>query len=172
VLMNGLKVDPMESAHIAEILEIEKILFPTPWTRTMFEEEVAGRPGPDGPGSYAVVATIDGRVIGYAVAWFIENGVHLMNIAVHREFHRRRIGKRLMNHLIETATAAGQRVILLEVRASNAAARAFYRQFGFRSVGIRPGYYSDNREDAVLMAVDLGVQKERRKREPRKREAT
>jgi len=162
----------MESAHIAEILEIEKLLFPTPWTRTMFEQEVLGRPSPDGPGSYAVVATVDSRVVGYTVAWFIADGVHLMNIAVHREFHRQSIGKRLMNHLIDTAKAAGKRVILLEVRASNAAAHAFYRRFGFRSVGIRPGYYSDNREDAILMAVNLRAQRKQRKREPGKRKTT
>ncbi len=169
--MTGLKLGPMRTTHIAQILEIEKVLFPTPWTRGMFEQEVAEGPSPEGPGSYAVVATIHDRVVGYAVAWFIERAAHLMNIAVRTELQREGIGKRLLDDLIETALAAGKRFIVLEVRASNAAAQAFYRHFGFESVGIRPGYYTDNREDAILMTGDLASYTVRRGSEPRKRKA-
>jgi ribosomal-protein-alanine N-acetyltransferase len=169
--MTGLEVRVMKASHISEILEIEKTLFSTPWTRGMFEQEVAGTSVDDVPGSYAVVATLGGRVVGYAIAWFIELGVHLMNIAVRKEFQRQGIGKRLLNDLIETASAAGKRIIVLEVRTSNAAAQAFYRRFGFESVGVRPDYYADSGEDAILMAAHLLPRAVRRKRESRKRES-
>lgn len=168
--MTGPKLGPMEPSHIAEIIEIEKTLFPTPWTQGMFEQEIAVGGNPEGPGSYSVVATTGGRVTGYAVAWFIQDGVHLMNIAVRREYQRRGIGKCLMDHLIEIASATGKRIIVLEVRAGNAAARAFYRKFMFESVGIRRGYYVDSREDAILMALDLGARAAQREREPKKHE--
>jgi ribosomal-protein-alanine N-acetyltransferase len=153
--MTRCEIGPIDSIHVEEILEIEKTLFATPWTRGMFEQEIAARPGPEGPGTYSVVATADGRVAGYAVAWFIDDGVHLMNIAVRREFQRQGIGRRLMDDLVESASAAGKRFIVLEVRRSNAAAQAFYREFFFRKIGVRRHYYADNGEDAVLMALDL-----------------
>jgi ribosomal-protein-alanine N-acetyltransferase len=168
--MTGLELAPIQSSHIPEILEIEKTLFATPWTRGMFEQEIAARPGPDGPGTYSVVATVGDRVAGYVVAWFIDEGVHLMNIAVRREFQRRGIGRRLLADLVKTASAAGKRFIVLEVRAGNAAAQALYRTFLFENIGIRRRYYADNGEDAVLMALRLSSRSPRRKREPKKRE--
>jgi ribosomal-protein-alanine N-acetyltransferase len=167
--MTGLEIGPIEPAHITEILEIEKTLFSTPWTRGMFEQEIAARPGPDGPGTYSVVATVDGRVAGYAVAWFIDEGVHLMNIAVRREFQRRGVGRQLLGDLIESASTGGKRFIVLEVRASNTAAQAFYRAFLFEDVGVRRRYYADNGEDAVLMARGLPPLVERETRGVKKR---
>lgn len=169
--MTGLELGPMDFSHIAEILEIEKTLFATPWTRGMFEQEIGARPGSNGPGTYSVVARADGRVAGYAVAWFVDEGVHLMNIAVRKESQRRGIGRRLLSDLIETASAARKRFIVLEVRASNEAAQAFYREFSFTSIGVRPGYYMDNGEDAVLMGLSLERRAAQRKRETKKRRA-
>jgi ribosomal-protein-alanine N-acetyltransferase len=153
--MNEIKLLPLEQSHITEIVEIEKDHFATPWTRWMFEQEIVAQPGPEGPGTYAVVATADGRVAGYAIAWFIQDGIHLMNIAVHRDFQRRGIGGRLLNDLIARGAVARKHVIVLEVRASNKGAQAFYRRFGFEIVGVRRRYYVDNQEDAILMARHL-----------------
>jgi ribosomal-protein-alanine N-acetyltransferase len=166
--MTEVKIEPMNESHIGQMLEIEKTLFPTPWTRGMFEQELPAAPRGDGPGSYAVVATLDDRVVGYAVAWFVEDGVHLMNIAVNKAFQRKGMGRVLLNDLIDRAVAAKKLVIILEVRASNRAAREFYTEFMFTSFGIRPGYYADTHEDAILMALDLTQLTEGRNREAKK----
>jgi len=166
--MTGLRFVSMSASHVPEILEIEKTLFPTPWTQGMFEQELLAGPSPEGPGSYAVVALGEGRVVGYTVAWFIEEGVHLMNIAVRKEYQRRGVGKRLMKHLIAAALASHRVIIILEVRLSNAGAQAFYEGFGFEKFGMRRGYYADNREDAILMGLDLASVAARRKRGKRK----
>jgi len=161
--MNEIKLSPLATSHLAEILEIEKDHFTTPWTRWMFEQEIVSDPGPEGPGTYAMVATVGGRVAGYAIAWFIEDGIHLMNIAVHRDFQRRGVGRRLLGDLIAKGAAAKKHVIILEVRASNRGAQEFYRRFDFESVGVRRHYYIDNGEDAILMARHL-VPRSRRRR--------
>jgi ribosomal-protein-alanine N-acetyltransferase len=153
--MIDVKIEPLKASHISQILEIEKTLFPTPWTRGMFEQELANDPGGDGPGSHAFVAMHRGRLVGYAVAWFVEDGVHLMNIAVCKEFQRKGVGRVLLKDLIERAVAAKKLVIILEVRAGNRAALEFYARFMFSSYGVRRGYYADTHEDAILMALDL-----------------
>jgi len=157
------KLEPMCPGHLPDILEIEKTLFPTPWTQGMFEQELIAGPSPEGPGSYAVVAAAAGRVLGYTVAWFVDEGVHLMNIAVRKDTQRRGVGRRLMRHLLREARSAGKAVIILEVRVSNSGAQAFYESFGFAKFGVRRGYYADNREDAILMALDLSKASVRRK---------
>lgn len=162
--MTDIKIQPMTVSHLNEILEIEKTLFVTPWTRPMFEEELAR----GSPMTYTVVATELDRVIGYTIAWFLFDEVHLVNIAVHGEWQKRGIGSFLLNHLIDGASAAEVAVVTLEVRQSNNVAQAFYGSFGFEKIGVRRGYYSDNREDAVLMAVDLVDFIERRKRGKKK----
>ncbi len=161
--MTGPKLETMRPAHISDILEIEKMLFPTPWTNGMFEQELTAGPSPDGPGSYAMVAVEAGRVVGYTVAWFVDEGVHLMNIAVRKDCQRRGLGRKLIRHLVRTARSAGKVVIILEVRTSNSGAQAFYESFGFAKFGVRRGYYADNREDAILMALDLTRASARRK---------
>jgi len=166
--MTEVKIEPMNKSYIDQMLEIEKTLFPTPWTRGMFEQELTAEPRGEGPGSYAVVVTLGDRVVGYAVAWFVEDGVHLMNIAVHKEFQRKGVGRVLLKDLIDCAIAAKKLVIILEVRVSNRAAHEFYAESMFASFGIRRGYYADNHEDAILMALDLTQLTERRKREAKK----
>ncbi len=166
--MTGIRLEQMDMSHVAEILEIERETFPTPWTPGMFEQELQAGPSPEGPGSYAKVALNGERVVGYAVGWFVEGGVHLMNIAVAREHRRRKVGTLLITDLIETSLAARKLIIILEVRVSNKAAQAFYEKFMFERFGVRRGYYADNREDAALMALDLTARAGRKKRETRK----
>jgi ribosomal-protein-alanine N-acetyltransferase len=161
--MTGPRLETMHPAHIPDILEIERTIFPTPWTHGMFEQELKAGPSPEGPGSYAMVAVEGGRVLGYTVAWFVDEGVHLMNIAVRKDVQRRGVGRRLLRHLIRAARAAGKIVIILEVRTSNTGAQAFYESFGFAKFGVRRGYYADNREDAILMALDVARTRARRK---------
>lgn len=166
--MTGLRLESMGASHVPDILEIEKTLFQTPWTQGMFEQELLAGRSPEGPGSYAMVAVGEGRVVGYTVAWFIDEGVHLMNIAVRKDFQRRGVGRRLMKHLIDAALASGKVIVILEVRLGNTGAQVFYEGFGFEKFGVRRGYYADNREDAILMGLDLAFVAARRKRGTRK----
>lgn len=156
--MSDIRLVPMREEHIPGILKIERVVFTTPWNEDMFRQEIRGMFG-----SRATVAMDGERVIGYQVAWFIEDEVHLVNIAVVPEYQNRRIGTALLNHLLEEALESEKTLITLEVRASNLSAQAFYRRFFFRTVGVRRGYYSDNREDAMLMVMDLNAFAYRRK---------
>lgn len=161
--MTDVDIQPMHISHLTEILEIEETVFTTPWTRRMFEHEIARGGGGEGPRSYAVVAVEGDRVVGYVIAWFLVDEVHLVNIAVRKAYQERGVGSFLLSHLIEKACVAGKIIITLEVRESNTSAQAFYRGFMFRKIGVRRGYYTDNREDAALMALDLSPIVERRK---------
>lgn len=143
-------LQPMDEVHLDQIVTIERRLFTVPWTETMFRQEIRGVFG-----SRAVVAVHSVRVLGYRIAWFLESEVHLVNIAVDRPFQGLGIGTVLLTDLISEAIRERAELITLEVRAANARAQAFYGRHGFRQVGIRKGYYSDNREDAVLMTLDL-----------------
>jgi ribosomal-protein-alanine N-acetyltransferase len=145
-----IKLKQMNDSHIGQVLAIERAVFDSPWTSEMFRQEARGLFG-----SYPTVAMIDGRVVGYQVAWLVEDEVHLVNIAVHKQYQERGIGALLLRHLIEDALSKRKAIITLEVRASNEVAQAFYHRFLFRTIGVRKGYYSDNREDALLMALDL-----------------
>jgi ribosomal-protein-alanine N-acetyltransferase len=155
--MNKIDIVPMALSHVPEILAIEQSVFPTPWTREMFRQEIRGMLG-----SRPFVALAQGRVIGYRVAWYIDEDVHLVNIAVDKRHQMSGVGSLILNHLIDEALAEEMRVITLEVRAGNTAAQAFYDRFHFRTIGVRKGYYTDNREDALLMALDLETFGERR----------
>jgi [ribosomal protein S18]-alanine N-acetyltransferase len=148
--MKNLKLVQMTESHIPGVLAIERRVFDTPWTREMFLQEIRGVFG-----SHTTVALAEDRVIGYQIAWLIEDEVHLVNIAVDPDYQKHGVGTLLLNHLIEHARGQSKSFITLEVRASNAAAQAFYRRFLFRTIGVRRGYYSDNREDALLMVLDL-----------------
>lgn len=156
--LKNISLEPMIEAHLTRVLEIEGDAFSTPWTSEMFTQEVEGHLG-----SRPIVATLLGKVAGYAIAWFFDEDVHLVNLAVARQFHSNGIGTLLVNDVIRESRKLDKEVITLEVRAGHAGVQVFYRTFGFRSIGLRKGYYSDNREDALLMVLEL----DRRARAPR-----
>ena len=155
--MKELQIAKMTDHDIREVMAVERWVFTTPWTESMFKQEVRGVFN-----SRAVTARLGQRLVGYRIAWFIEDEVHLVNIAVHPDFQSRGVGSRLLTHLLEEALTADKRIVTLEVRESNASAQRFYRSFHFHTIGIRKGYYSDNREDALLMALDLEEYVERK----------
>jgi len=148
--MAEITIDHMRVEHLPEIIEIEKKVFPSPWSEDVFLQELHSISV-----SRSFVALADGRVVGYEIAWFVEEEIHLVNIAVAPDVQKQGIGSRLLEHLIETGMEEGRKLITLEVRVSNVGAQALYRSFFFETVGIRERYYSDDKEDAVLMALDL-----------------
>lgn len=143
-------IRPMEQDDIGQVYEIEELSYPNPWPLTLFQQEVSTK-GYSRP----FVAHKGERVIGYAISWVVLDEVHLMNIAIHPAMRRRGVGHALMQRIIQLARERACRWVTLEVRVSNRPARNFYHCYYFREVGRRKNYYTDNNEDAILMALDL-----------------
>jgi len=132
------------------ILAIERACFSIPWTAEALapELEVDGRHEP-------VLAMLGGEPVGFALVWVIADERHLVNLAVDPGHRRQGIGQQMLTEVIERARADGARLVTLEVRESNEAARKLYRDFGFIDVALRPHYYPDSREDAVIMLLEI-----------------
>lgn len=144
-------IEPMRAEDIDAVMRIETACFPTPWTADMFVQELQ-RP----QANISVLRRVDdGNVVAFINHWSVLDELHLLNVATLPEERRRGHGKHLLEHMFLCARASGCRVVMLEVRRSNEAALGLYRSFGFVSVGVRPGYYSDNGEDAILMNLHL-----------------
>lgn len=143
-------IDPMRLRDIPGVLIVEKLCFTTPWSRSAFLSELL-----ENERAYYVVAKVKDRVVGYGGVWLIAGEGHITNVAVHPEFQRRGIGRRIMLTLEELVRSRGGDRLTLEVRVSNVWARHLYRSLGFYDGGLRKGYYRDNNEDAVIMWKDL-----------------
>lgn len=100
-------------------------------------------------------ATPSLSAVGFLVSWHVADEVHILNIATSPPVRRRGVGSALMRESIDYARANRVRIVLLEVRRSNRAAIRLYRTLGFTAMGLRPGYYSDNGEDAVEMVLGI-----------------
>jgi len=95
-----------------------------------------------------------GYIFGFAGFWMMAGEAHITNIAVREQYQRQGIGELLLISLIDLARELGAHLMTLEVRASNTAAQSLYAKYGFIQVGVRRGYYTDNREDGVLMSIE------------------
>ena len=132
---------------LSSIEEIERTSYPTPWSRSMFAGELAK------PSSICLGAIDSEReeLVGYLIISRYVDAWHVMNIAVAPEYRRKGIARRLMERLFEVTARDARRGYTLEVRVSNTGAIRLYEQLGFESRGVRRGYYTDNREDALIM---------------------
>ena len=99
--------------------------------------------------------TIDGRIAGYILFWLLPGAIDIHNVAVHSEFRRRGLGRRLLEQVVLEARGRASSRITLEVRKSNLPAQKLYESMGFAVTGVRKGYYSDDGEDAFLMSLEL-----------------
>jgi ribosomal-protein-alanine N-acetyltransferase len=135
-------------SHLGEIEQIEKSAYPTPWSRTMFASELAK------PSSICLGAFEGEQLVGYCINSRYVDAWHVMNVAVDPDHRRRGIATRLLEALFEMTKNDGRRGYTLEVRVSNQGAIDLYERLGFERRGIRRGYYTDNREDALVMWRD------------------
>lgn len=133
-------------ADAQQMAALDKICFTVPWSLESFEQELTVNDK-----AIYIVAEIDGQLAGYAGMWQILDEGHITNVAVSPEHRRQGIAAAVLNTLIVEGGRRGIRAFTLEVRASNVAAQELYRGFGFQSAGIRPGYYEDNKEAALIM---------------------
>ncbi len=135
----------LKDTDISQILEIERQSFKTPWSRQAFVDELAN------PIAHYLVMLDGESVVGYAGFWQILDEGHITNVALLPNYRGRGLGRRLVGRLIELAKQLNIIQMTLEVRPSNDAALALYRQFGFSVQGRRPNYYYDTNEDALIM---------------------
>jgi ribosomal-protein-alanine N-acetyltransferase len=140
----------MAEPDIEEVLKIERDLFSMPWSKASFVFEVS-----DNRSSYPVVGTQAGTLVGYAVAWFVSDELHIGNIAVARPRQGSGAGKELLEHLLGEACERQVRIATLEVRVSNVRAIGLYRRYGFKGIALHRRYYSDNGEDALVMLAEI-----------------
>ena len=141
-------VDPMRMEDVAEVHDIERLSFRTPWPAYAFEQELRGNRL-----ARYLVARAGDRVVGFAGVWLMVDDAHVTTFGVHPDWRRLGIGRQLLFNLLELSLTIGARRLTLEVRASNAAAQALYRAFGFEVEGTRPRYYTDDGEDALIMTT-------------------
>jgi [ribosomal protein S18]-alanine N-acetyltransferase len=140
---------PARHADIDAVLEIEHASFGDPWNRSAFVDLVGD------PRVAFLIADAGGAVRGYVVAWFVLDEGEIGNLAVTRNARRRGIGALLLDGAIAAVRASDVDTLYLEVRDSNAAARALYASRGFVEVGRRREYYRKPKEDALVLRLDL-----------------
>ena len=150
----SLVIEPIRQEDLPGVLAIEVTSFSIPWTREMFENELARKDL-----SQMLVARLTGignppPLAGYICHWVVGEELHVNNLAVDRRWRRRGIGGALLQAALEEGRLRGARCAFLEVRASNVAAQTLYLRHGFESAGIRRSYYDRPPEDALLMKRD------------------
>ena len=146
----GLLIEFMEMKDLDEVMEVEQRCFTIPWSRYAFTCELR-----DNKLSRYIVARHLGNIIGYVGMWLILDEAHVTNVGVLPEYRGEGTGESLMRSLMSIAKDLGANKMTLEVRKSNYVAQNLYSKLGFEPVGIRRGYYQDNREDAVIMWTNL-----------------
>ena len=144
-------VRPLQLRDLAAIEVIERSAYPTPWSRSMFAGELSK------PSSVCLGAFDHDVLVGYLITSRYVDAWHVMNVAVAPDLRRRGIASALLGHLFELTAADDRRGYTLEVRVSNTGAIALYEGLGFETRGVRRGYYTDNREDALIMWRDPAV---------------
>jgi ribosomal-protein-alanine N-acetyltransferase len=144
----------MRPSDLPEVLAIEQASFKSPWSQASFEAEMQKS---FADLKVARLATEDGvgPVVGYGCCWLVADEIQITNLAVHNDYRRRGVGRRLMVHILQQGYNAGARLALLEVRGSNQAARALYEGLGFVTVQERPNYYSEHRERGLVLELKL-----------------
>jgi [ribosomal protein S18]-alanine N-acetyltransferase len=136
----------LQPRDLDTVEEIERASYPTPWSRSMFAAELRKQ------SALALGAYLEsGELAGYAFVSRYVDAWHVMNVAVAPEHRRQGIATDLLQRLFEVTAGDQRRGYTLEVRVSNADAIRLYERLGFQSRGIRRGYYTDNREDALIM---------------------
>jgi ribosomal-protein-alanine N-acetyltransferase len=140
----------LQLRDLSAIEDIERDSYATPWSRSMFAGELS-------KASSVCLGAFDedtGELIGYLVVSRYVDAWHVMNIAVDLSSRRAGVATALLVRLFELTTSDGRRGYTLEVRVSNTGAIHLYERLGFQPRGIRRGYYTDNREDALIMWRD------------------
>lgn len=148
-LRQQLTLEPMREADVPTVQEIEREIFSTPWPRNAYYRELHHNRS-----AYYLVLRRDEEIVGYAGLWKMSDEAHITTVGVRAGQQGKGYGHALMAALIQRAYQLGSRWLTLEVRPSNDVAVRLYEKFGFKVIGRRRGYYTDNNEDAIVMWSD------------------
>lgn len=151
----AIEIRTLEPSDLDAIEPIERRAYPTPWSRSMFASELAK------PTSICLGAFEGSDLVGYVINSRYVDAWHVMNVAVDPRHQRRGVATHLLTRLFELTRDDERRGYTLEVRVTNEGAIRLYEQLGFESRGIRRGYYTDNREDALIMWRDARPSRDR-----------
>ncbi len=143
-------IRPMMELDLPDVAAIEKRSYAFPWSENIFRDCLR-------VGYSCRALDMAGQIIGYGVMSLGAGEAHILNVCVRDEFRNLGFGRRLLEHLLERAAAAGVAEAFLEVRPSNLSAIRLYQNLGFEQIGIRRGYYQavDGREDAIVLKLEL-----------------
>lgn len=146
-----IEITNMTDAHVAQIAELEKLCFSAPWSESSVASEL------NNPLSLWLVAIDGAAVAGYIGSQRVDWEADVMNVAVHPDCRRRGIARKLVTALVSALAQNGVTSLTLEVRQSNIPAIALYEQLGFVQVGLRPNYYRNPRENALIMRKEWSL---------------
>jgi [ribosomal protein S18]-alanine N-acetyltransferase len=162
-IRQSLSLELMKEGDIATVQEIEREIFATPWPRNAYYRELASRAsahyvvlrqeGLETPARFQG-PEMDPTIIGYGGMWRMYDEAHVTTIGVRHDLHHRGYGRILFAGLVQAAYDMGAKWVTLEVRTTNDNAMKMYEGFGFKVIGRRKGYYTDNGEDAIVMWSD------------------
>jgi ribosomal-protein-alanine N-acetyltransferase len=144
-----ISVELMKVDDLAEVQVIERESFTTPWPPHAYRQELETNRL-----AHYIVARCGDVIVGFAGIWLLVDEAHVTTFATRRSWRRQGIGERLILALLDLARTRGAHEATLEVRPSNMPARRLYEKYGFKVVGVRPRYYSDDNEDALIMTTD------------------
>ena len=147
----GLVFRRMREADLPRVMEIERAAFSHPWTEDLVRREL----GHEFSTVLLACGGESGAVQGFAVVWLVHDELHVLNVAVAPEARRRGVARAILDRVEAQGREQGARIAMLEVRRGNAPAIALYRTLGYREVGVRPRYYAEDGEDALVMDKDL-----------------
>lgn len=145
-MTNNIEIRKMEEEDIDGVLSIERMSFTTPWSKEAFEMEIKKNKL-----AIYLVAVKEEKIVGYGGMWFIVDEAHVTNVAVDPSYRGLGISNFIVEEMIKGCIEKKIERMTLEVRSSNIVAQNLYKKYGFESCGIRPGYYTDTNEDAVIM---------------------
>ena len=141
-------IEPMRLDDLPAVHAIEQASFAAPWPPHAYRSELESNRL-----AHYLVARAGDAIAAYGGMWLMVDEAHITTFAVHPGWRRQRVGERLLLAFLDIATDQGAHEATLEVRLSNLAARKLYEKYGFRPVGLRPRYYSDDHEDALIMTT-------------------
>lgn len=146
-----IRVRIAKSSDLDDIYELDVQTFAMPWSKEALSYDIL-----ENDNAFVIVAEYEGEFAGYADIWTVLDEADLNSIAVRVDFRRKGIGDAIMIAMTEMLSASGVATINLEVRVSNMPAIKLYKKYGFNECGVRPGYYLDNGEDALIMKRETG----------------
>ena len=141
---------PMTSAHLDQVAEIEKLCFSDPWSRRMLSEHLENECA-----ATLVAVSTDGTILGYAGLLVVLDEGYITNVAVRPDYRRQGIAGELLRVFRRFAEGNQLAFLTLEVRESNAPARALYAKYGYNEVGVRKNYYDHPKENAIIMTLEF-----------------